>query len=80
MTAYRLDIGGPKGNAFYLIGTIQKYVSNAAASELMESASYEELLRKFKEYLPIVELYSTTYELSGVPSDLYTFDKSTVEL
>lgn len=78
-TAYRLDIGGPKGNAFYLIGTIQKNVSKEAAKELGRCSSYEELLRKFKEYLPMVELYSS-YELSEVSRDLYIIDNSTVEL
>jgi len=73
----RLNIGGPKGNAFYILGLVSHLepdkdeVKKIRAE--MQSSDYNNLLKVFKKYFPDVELYSTD-ELSGVDDDLYEID------
>lgn len=85
---YRLNIGGSKGNAFYILGLVngilraevddQDFIDRV--NERMKSGDYNNLLRIFKEVLPAVTLYSVD-KLPGVDKDLYELaDPSVVEL
>ena len=73
---YRLDIGGEKGNAYYLLAVVDKSFRNDAELckkilDEMRSGDYENLLRVFKKYLPGVELVAE-FKLNGVDPELYT--------
>jgi len=84
MKEIRLDIGGPKGNAYYILGTVSNLIADKRhADEIrqeMMSGDYNNLLRVFKEHFSNVTLYSHD-ELSGVDKDLYEItDPDTIEL
>lgn len=75
MSNIRLNIGGPKGNAFYILGLVKDLVNGdkELAYKIraeMKSSNYDNLLRTFKRYFPGITLYSNI-ELNGVDSDLY---------
>lgn len=79
----RLDIGGPKGNAWYIMGTVRHLaeVSGKDAEAIickMKEGNYENLLRTYLRHFPFVRLYSH-YELPIDP-DLYEVETETVEL
>ena len=81
MKEVKLNIGGEKGNAFYILGlvrTLNKNAYDAIRNEMMEG-DYNNLLRVFKKYFPFVELYSN-YKLANVDEDLYIVDENTIEL
>jgi len=53
-----IDLNGPQGNAFYLMGIVRSMYRRAGASELgehivnqMKSGDYEHLLKTFDLYL-----------------------------
>jgi hypothetical protein len=76
----RLDIGGEKGNAFYILGLVGALLGDddkdivKEIREKMKSGDYNNLLKVFKEHFPMVELYSHN-KLSNVDKNLYTFDE-----
>ena len=80
----RLDIGGPKGNAFYVLSLLNSLAGNSDVAEdvrkEMRSGDYNHLLRTFAEAFPIVELYSHTFLGDSVDKDLYVVDNERVEL
>jgi len=85
MKNFRLDIGGPKGNAFYIMGTVSSLVDNKAVCDgilaEMKKSDYNHLLETFVIYFgDSVTLYSHT-ELSGVDEILYELvDSDIIEL
>jgi hypothetical protein len=83
MEKIRLDIGGPKGNAFYILGLVKglaedKEIANEIRTKMM-GADYNWLLKIFKEHFPFVELYSHS-KLNSVDEDLYVVSNDVVEL
>ena len=80
----RLDIGGPKGNAFYILGLVKgltggdKELTESITNE-MKSSNYDNLLRTFKKHFPMVEFYSTI-EIPTIDSELYVVDDENIEL
>lgn len=90
MKKIRLDIGGPKGNAFEIMATVRRLCGDADEAKNICSEmrgelfaqiqpgapanNYEDLLRVYLKYFPYVELYST-YELPIDP-ELYTLDEN----
>jgi hypothetical protein len=53
-----IDLTGPQGNAFYLMGVVQSTFNKSGAAELgesiikeMKSGNYEHLLKTFDLYL-----------------------------
>ena len=85
MNSIRLDIGGPKGNAFYILGLVKGLADDKETADWirkeMQSGDYNNLLETFIEAFPFVELYSYN-ELNGVDDDLYTVldDNDNIEL
>lgn len=89
MNKIRLDIGGPKGNAWYIMGTVGNLVRDKQdAKEITalmrgdvaqklggKGNDYEGLLRVYLREFPFVELYSSV-ELTGVSDELYTLDEN----
>ena len=86
MSKIRLDIGGEKGNALYIMATVRKLcVGDQDPSEICSRMrgeaittlggdwSYEELLRVYLREFPFVELYAT-HDI-GIDKDLYTLDE-----
>jgi len=74
----RLDIGGPKGNAFYILGMVGKLTSKELATKIreeMKTGDYNNLLTVFKKHFPGILLYSS-YRLAGVDKKLYKIEKS----
>lgn len=84
MRKVRLDIGGPKGNAFYILGLVKNLAGDKETAdkirEEMQSADYNHLLGIFTEHFPFVELYSHTDLGDSVDNDLYVVDNERVEL
>ena len=74
MKEIRLDIGGPKGNAFYILGVVSSLTTNKRHAdeirEEMKKGDYNNLLRVFKEHFSNVTLYAHN-ELVGIDEDLY---------
>jgi len=82
----RLDIGGPKGNAYYIMGTVRQLCgSREEADEVVQAMlgtsftnlggqgnNYEDLLRVYLRHFPFVELYAT-HDI-GIDKELYTLD------
>lgn len=84
MRKVRLDIGGPKGNAFYILGLVKdlagdREIAEKIRNEMMEG-DYNHLLRTFTEAFPIVELYSHNDLGDSVDDDLYLIDNERIEL
>ena len=86
MKKIRLDIGGPKGNAFYILATVRQFadgkedeqrimdkMTGKTMKHLGMLTTYDDLLRIYIEEFPFIELYAT-YELGGVDPALYTLD------
>ena len=87
MNKIRLDIGGPKGNAFYIMGTVRQLANDRAeADDIVQQMlgttftklggpgnDYEGLLRVYLKHFPFVELYAT-HDI-GIDTDLYTLDE-----
>ena len=77
MSNRRLDIGGHKGNAYYILGLVKSLLGDESIAkdirEEMMSGDYNHLLRTFNEHFPMVELYADR-ELPGVDKELYTID------
>ena len=84
MRKVRLDIGGPKGNAFYILSLVNGLSGERENAEKireeMRDGDYNHLLRTFTEAFPIVELYSHTFLGDSVDKDLYVVDNGIVEL
>ncbi len=82
MEKIRLNIGGEKGNAYYIMGQVKGLCMAVDKREKilaeMTSGDYNNLLRVFKENFPFVELYA--YGELPVDDELYTIDNSTIEL
>jgi len=63
-----IDLDGPNGNAFYLMGTVSKYAKalgldkNSVIDE-MTDGDYNHLCRVFQKYLPCVVLETSNPEL-----------------
>lgn len=80
----RLDIGGPKGNAYYIMGTV-KALAEATDKDAtaiickMKEGSYDDLLRVYLKHFPFVRLYAR-HELESVNPDLYEVIDDVVEL
>jgi len=85
MSKIRLDIGGPKGNAYYIMSTVRHLVGpdqdereicarmrGESFSALGGQWSYEDLLRVYLQEFPFVELYAT-HDI-GIDKELYTLD------
>ena len=81
----RLDIGGPKGNAFYILGLVKSLTGGdkeltETIIRHMKRSDYDNLLRMFKSYFPTVELYSHI-EIPTIDSELYSvLESENVEL
>lgn len=87
MKRVRLDIGGPKGNAYYIMGTVKKLCGSAGEADRIISKmmgdtfkqlggkgnDYEGLLAVYLEEFPFVELYAT-HDI-GIDRKLYTLDE-----
>ena len=86
MSKIRLDIGGEKGNAMVIMGTVSRLAaSREEADEIVQQMmgtsfiklggkgnSYEDLLRVYLHHFPFVELYAT-HDI-GIDKELYTLD------
>lgn len=88
MSKIRLDIGGEKGNALYIMATVRRLcVGDQDPSEICtrmrgeifnklggheSSHNYEDLLRVYLREFPFVELYAT-HDI-GIDQELYTLD------
>jgi len=74
MAKYRLNIGGEKGNAFYIMGIVRKNIPDKIECDeiitKMKSGDYNNLLRVFNYYFPMIELYAD-HEIGSIDSDLY---------
>jgi len=84
MKDIRLNIGGPKGNAFYILGTVSSLIDDEelakAIRDEMKESDYNHLLRTYLRYFSMVRLYSES-ELNGVDDDLYEVtDSDIIEL
>ena len=81
----RLNIGGPKGNAFYILGLVKgltggdKEESDKIMKE-MKSNDYNHLLKTFTEAFPMIELYSDHDLGDNIDRDLYVVDNKNIEL
>jgi len=88
MNKIRLDIGGPKGNAYYIMGTVRQLTRDRAeADDIVQQMlgtsftnlggqgnDYEGILRVYLKHFPFVELYAT-HDI-GIDKDLYTLDEN----
>jgi len=85
MQKIRLDIGGPKGNAFYIMGTVRQFVDADEADVICakmrgdayvalggNAHNYESFLRIYLDEFPFIELYAT-HDI-GIDQELYTLD------
>jgi len=78
---FKLDISGPKGNAFVILGNAKDIMKKMAFSEdnqdkamsRMIASDYNSLLREFVK-LTGVQLVSP-HELDSVDPELYTIDE-----
>lgn len=72
----QLDIGGEKGNIFYIMGTVATLtgmntkLTDSIVGEMRNSLSYEEALEVYKKHFPRVQLYS--YVGLGLSEEIYT--------
>ena len=84
MKKMRLDIGGEKGNAFYILGLVKTLTGENKHAEKvrgeMMSGDYNHLLKTFTEAFPIVEIYSHRDLGESVDTDLYIIDDAVMEL
>lgn len=82
----KLDIAGPKGNAFVLAGIgkdwfeqIHEHNPNKSSKKFVErmmSGDYNHLVRVFhEEFKYVVELVSD-HEIPGLDKDLYTIEEN----
>jgi len=81
----RLNIGGPKGNAFYILGLVKELTGgdNVFRNKIlkeMKSGDYNHLLKTFTEAFPMIELYSDRDLGDNVNRDLYVVNTDTIEL
>jgi len=81
MTLRKLDISGPKGNAFYILGVAsmlgkQLEYNTDEILQKMKVGSYEDLLREFNHWFDDVVTLVSPIELP-VASDLYTLEEET---
>jgi len=80
----RLNIGGPKGNAYYILGLVKQLEQDEEKADKlirkMTSQDYNNLLRTFTEAFPIVELYAVHDLGDTVDEDLYVVDMDVIEL
>jgi len=78
----RIDISGPKGNAYFLLGLAEKYLRQIeeASGRIgyteailgdMKSSDYDNLLKVFNEQLGMYVRLSSFKEIPNVNSDLY---------
>ena len=88
MQKIRLDLGGPKGNALYVMSTVRRLCGSADEEREIiaemkgdvfialggKGNDYEGLLRVYKKHFPFVEFYAT-YDI-GLPADLCTVDEN----
>jgi len=88
MQKIRLDIGGEKGNAFYIMSTVRGLCGNADEAKDIcakmrgdtfsalggNGNDYEGLLRVYLKHFPFVELYAT-HDI-GIDPELYTLDEN----
>jgi len=78
----KLDIGGPKGNAYYILSVAESLSEQLGynTDEIlykMESGGYEDLLREFNHWFDdVVTLVSS--EKLPVDSSLYTLENDSV--
>lgn len=78
----KLDISGPKGNAFIVMGVATEFVKQVEGIEvsrrffryLRESSDYNELLRRVIRKTGITLV--SPYELRGIDPDLYEIEES----
>jgi len=78
----KLNIGGPKGNAYYILGIVPSLTSGDNIVEIrneMMKGDYNNLLKVFKKHFPEVVLYSDEV-LNGVDRTLYSVDRQLIEL
>tara|TARA_Y100000034_G_C6901855_1_gene417325 strand:- start:2425 stop:2691 length:267 start_codon:yes stop_codon:yes gene_type:complete len=82
-----LDISGPKGNAYVLMGLVRDFCKNhenmrldaEAVDEVMDrmmEGDYNDLLRVFNIYLSHSIRLASPRELPGVNTDLYEIRES----
>lgn len=51
-----LDLGGPEGNVFFLIGFVKKREGGDEVAKRMMSGDYANAIREFKAFCPDVTL------------------------
>ena len=92
MRKIRLDIGGPKGNAWYIMGTVgqlcrQLNLGSAhaeAVCQKMRGDSFKHLGGKENSYEVLLEVYLKEFPFVelyathdiGISADLYTLDEN----
>jgi len=92
MNKIRLDIGGPKGNAWYIMGTVKglcrqlgKDSKDAAEiTSLMRGDSFKQLGGQENDYEALLRVYLREFPFVelystvelGLPEDLYTYDET----
>ena len=91
MNKIRLDIGGPKGNAWYIMGTVKglcrqlgKNDTDAAViTSMMRGDSFVKLGGTGNDYEALLRVYLKEFPFVelystidlGLPEDLYTYDE-----
>ena len=75
----KLDISGPKGNAFFILALASKLADTAGLDsdivlEKMKSSDYNNLLRVFKDYFGELVEFVSPSEIPSVESELYTIE------
>ena len=91
MNKIRLDIGGPKGNAWYIMGTVKGLCRSMGmtaddASDIcasMRGDSFVKLGGKGNDYTGLLRVYIKNFPFVelystidlGLPDDLYTFEE-----
>lgn len=88
MMTRKLDLSGPKGNAFVILGLANDLgkqlgiedhgtiVNRQQIQTDMQSGDYNNLLRVFKEYFGDHVTFTSPHELDGVDGDLYSIEES----
>ena len=73
-----IDISGPQGNAFVLMGIAQHWMEQIDPNmvetviEEMKSSDYNHLLETFNKYFGGIVTLASPEELPGIPEELYT--------
>lgn len=77
----KLDISGPKGNAFIILGLASRLSSQLnldydVIQKEMTAGDYDQLLGVFKENFGDYVQFVAPYKMAGIADNLYTIEKN----